>query len=79
MSKPEFRLDQIQRWMQEVLMHPDGVVAGIASDRARARIDIAAGDVERVISRSAALDSVQRLAVYGNAYSARLIECLAAE
>ena len=34
---------------------------------------------EEVISRSQALDSIERLHVYGNAYYARLIECMGGE
>ena len=45
-------LDQIQRWMQAVIMHPDGIADGIASATARAEIDVSADDVERVINRS---------------------------
>ncbi len=72
-------LSQIQRWMQTVITHPDGIAAGIDSPAARQSIDITAADVEQVISRSQALDSVQRLHVYGSAYYTRLIECLAVE
>ena len=63
-------LERIQQWMQAVITHPQGIAAGIDSPDARQSIDVAAADIERVISRSQALDSVQRLAVYGNAYYA---------
>jgi hypothetical protein len=72
-------LDAVQRWMQAVIMHPDGVSAGIASEAAREAIDVAPGDIEHVVERSRALSSVERLAVYANAYHARLVECLRAE
>ena len=67
---------KIQRWMQAVITHPQGVVAGIESEQAQSEIDVAPGDIEDVISRSNALDSIQRLHVYANAYYARLLECL---
>ena len=70
------RLEQIQRWMQSVITHADGIVAGIESDEAREEIDVETADVEDVISRSEALSSVDRLGVYGNAYFARLLECM---
>ena len=79
MAAENLTLDQIQRWMQAVITHPDGVCAGIESAAARALIDVTREQVEQVIDRSQALGSVDRLAVYGNAYYARLIECLAAE
>ncbi len=72
-------LRQIQRWMQSVIMCPDGVVAGIASESAREQIDVNPENVEEVITRSQAQNSVERLNVYANAYYARLLECLTKE
>ena len=65
--------------MLGVISHPDGIVAGIKSDDSRREIDVAPADVEQVIERSQACSSVERLGVYGNAYFARLLECLRAE
>ena len=79
METDEFPLVRLQRWMQAVITHPDGVASGIDSPAARELIDVKTEDVETVISRSRALSSVDRLAVYGHAYYARLIECMAAE
>lgn len=72
-------LESLQRWMQRVITHPEGIAAGINSAEARRQIDICSDDVESVICPSQALGSLQRLEIYGNAYYARLIECLAAE
>jgi hypothetical protein len=72
-------LESLQRWMQRVITHPEGIAAGINSAEARRQIDICSEDVESVIRPSHALNSIQRLEIYGNAYYARLIECLAAE
>ncbi len=79
MSDPVSELNRLQRWMQSVITHPDGVAAGIDSDSARQHIDVQRSAVEEVISRSQALDSIERLHVYGNAYYARLIECMGGE
>jgi hypothetical protein len=79
MMSPPLPLKNLQRWMQTVITHPKGVAAGIASDAARREIDVSAADVEHVIGPSHALGSIQRLEIYGNAYYARLIECLTAE
>ncbi|HKD37634.1 MAG TPA: DNA-binding domain-containing protein [Pirellulales bacterium] len=65
--------------MQAVIMHPDGVDAGLASEEARRHLDVAPQDVEQVVSRSIAQTSVERLAIYANAYYARLLECLGEE
>jgi hypothetical protein len=69
-------LDQIQRWLQAVIMHPDGVEAGIESAEARVEIDVTPDQVEAVVDRSARRTSVERIEVYANAYYARLLECL---
>lgn len=69
-------LEQIERWMQAVIMHPDGIAAGIDSADARREIDITASDIEDVVEPSRQLSSIDRLRVYGNAYYARLLECL---
>jgi hypothetical protein len=72
-------LDRVQRWLQAVIMHPDGAAEGAGSPRAREQIDVGAEGVERVVTRSRALTGLERLAIYGNAYYARLLECLRGE
>ncbi|MCA9075134.1 MAG: putative DNA-binding domain-containing protein [Planctomycetaceae bacterium] len=79
MNEPVHQLDRLQRWMQSVITHPEGVSAGIESETAREQFDIDVDEIETVISRSKALNSIERLHVYGNAYYARLIECMAGE
>ena len=69
-------LDQLQQWMQSVITHPEGIVTGIGSPQARQQIDISADDVERVILPGPAQSSIERLAVYGNAYYTRLLGVL---
>jgi hypothetical protein len=69
-------LDVVQRWLQAVIMHPGGVAAGVDSEAARAEIATSPAEIEHVIGRSQSLGSLDRLAVYGNAYYARLLECL---
>lgn len=72
-------LNVVQRWMQSVIMHPDGVEAGLASDAAHEHLDVAPEDVEQVIHRSQAQTSIERLSIYANAYYSRLLECLGEE
>jgi hypothetical protein len=69
-------LDQIQRWMQAVLMHPAGAEEGVASAPAREAIDVAPEQAEHVVTRSRALSGLERLAIYNRAYYARLLDCL---
>jgi hypothetical protein len=72
-------LEQIQRWMQAVVMHPVGVAEGIASAEARGHIDVGPDEAESVVTRSRTLTALERLAIYGYAYYARLLECLREE
>jgi hypothetical protein len=72
-------LAQVQRRMQATIMHPVGVVAGVASLAARQHIDVGPDEAETVVTRSRALTALERLAIYGHAYYARLLECLREE
>ncbi len=72
-------LNLVQRWMQSVITHPGGVAAGVSTDAAKLHLDVAVDDLEQVIKPSMSQTSIERLAVYANAYYARLIECLASE
>ncbi len=69
-------LDHVQQWLQTVIIDPDGIEAGIASDAAHAQIEVTSAEVEQVIGRSRSLTSIERLQVYSDAYYARLLECL---
>jgi hypothetical protein len=72
-------LARLQRWMQTVVAHPDGIAGGIDSAEARDEIDVASQQVEAVIRPSKRMTSIERLEVYGGAYYTRLLECLEAE
>jgi hypothetical protein len=69
-------LERLQRWMQTAIVHPSSVLEGMDSESARSQIDVGAERVETVLTRSRALTAVERLAIYGTAYYARLLECL---
>jgi hypothetical protein len=76
-ARPEtMELTQLQRWFQMVVTHAEGVEAGACSDEAQRLIQLAPGELERVITRSRALTAAERLAIYANAYHTRLLECL---
>jgi hypothetical protein len=79
MSNEPPDLEQIQRWMQAVIMHPGGVLTGAASPQAQGHLPVDVEQIENVVTRSAALSSVERLEIYARAYYARLLECLRAE
>jgi len=69
-------LERVQRWMLSVITHPDGVDEGADADEARRWIDAGAGRLDGVVTRSRSLSASERLAIYGNAYYARLLDCL---
>ncbi len=72
----EFDLEKLQTWMQTVISHAGGIEAGIASAEAQREFEIAPDSLEKIICRSNNLTSTERLGIYGNAYFARLLECL---
>jgi Putative DNA-binding domain/NGO1945 C-terminal domain len=73
-----FPLADLQRWMQSVITSPTGVEAGLAdSDELAGRP--ASEQLEKVITRSRNLSAWERIAVYHNAYYARLLQCLRGE
>jgi hypothetical protein len=76
MTNDPLQLDQIQKWMQSVITHPEGVVAGVESPLAQGQIAVSPAGVEQVVERSKSLSSLERLQIYGNAYYTRLVECL---
>lgn len=78
-SPEDNELVKLQRWMLSVIAHPAGVLEGIASPDAQQQIAASRDELEQIIERSRNLTSVERLAIYGNAYYARLIECLQEE
>ena len=76
---PEPDLASLQRWMQSVIVHEGGVNEGIAASDAQAEVKIPAEQINRVINPSKSQTSLERLAIYSNAYKARLLEVLIGE
>jgi hypothetical protein len=72
-------LEQIQRWLQSVIMHPGGVAEGVEAETARQHLDVPLAELDSVIRPSQALTSDARLEIYVNAYHERLLECLRQE
>ena len=56
MSETRHTLDELQRWIQAVVTHPHGVLAGIDSDLARDQIVVVPDQAERVVSQVASAD-----------------------
>jgi hypothetical protein len=72
-------LERLQLWMQAVIVHPEGVEAGVRSAAARDAIEILPEDLHGVIPASTTLSGAERLGIYASAYFARLMECLRQE
>lgn len=79
MSESAPALPTLERWMQTVVMHPEGAAAGLRSPPARRLMPGAASALETVVLPSKALSSVERLDIYAHMYYARLLEILVAE
>ncbi len=73
------RLDTLERWMQAVVMHPQGAMPGVRSAPARRLLPQAAVDLDSVVLPSKALSAVERLDIYAHMYYARLLEILVEE
>ena len=72
-------LDQIERWMQALIMHPDGINSGLRSEEARDILPSSAEGLERVVLPSKQLNSQERLGIYRDMYYWRLIGILEEE
>lgn len=69
-------LAALERWMQVLVTHPDGPEAGAASAEARGAL---AATIPAVFLPSRELTSAERVGIYAQMYSARLIEVLEEE
>jgi hypothetical protein len=69
-------LPKLQRWLQAVITHPQGVTAGMVSREASDLFEVQPSTCEQILTRSQALTAAERLAIYHRAYYARLIDCL---
>lgn len=80
MNAKSASLDQIERWMQSVLMHGGEVAEAISSPEASQHIAISSvEELSSVVLPSNAQDSSSRLEIYIDAYFERLLECLGQE
>jgi hypothetical protein len=72
-------LHALQHWFATVVMHPGGVTAGIEAQHGAigAPLALSLAEAERVLLPSSRLTGTERIAIYGDAYRARLVECLA--
>jgi hypothetical protein len=75
----EANLQTLERWMQAVVMHPEGAEAGVQARAARSLLAKAAHDPESVVLPSKNLTSLERLGIYAHMYYARLIEVMEGE
>lgn len=69
----------IQAWMQAVIQHPAGVIAGLSADAAQAQLSVTPDSLEEVLPGSSRLSSHERLQIYAHAYFTRLLEVMQSE
>ena len=72
-------LDQIERWMQALIMDPDGVQSALRSKAVGNILPFTKASLEGLVLPSQQLNSVERLSIYGEMYFWRLTEILAEE
>jgi len=72
-------LDQVERWMQTVIMDPGGVGSGLVGQAAREILPGFETKLEDLILPSKQLNALQRLSIYGEMYFWRVTEILAKE
>ena len=72
-------LGTLERWLQAVVMHPEGAEAGVRSRQARGLLPAAARDPGAAVLPSKQLTSVERIEIYAHMYYARLVEVMEAE
>src|SRR3954471_20831829 len=60
----DFSLNLVQRWMQSVIVHPNGVAAGLAAEATQQYLSLPESTLQQLIPSSSTQTSVERLAVY---------------
>jgi len=75
LERPE--LTRLQRWMQEVVVHPGTVEEAVASDRAE--LHIPSDRLTEVVLPSHSMTSAERVGVYHGMYLMRMEEALEAD
>ena len=82
----EVPLRALQHWFAAAVMDPRGVATTVeegavseaaAASPAEGTLRVPMSELERVLVPSKTLAAIDRLAIYGDAYRARLVECLA--
>ncbi len=74
MAEADFDLDRFERWMMDVVRHPEGVPAGLRASRAW--LDVPPEALGDVVLPSRALSATERLSIYANMYAWRLLDYL---
>lgn len=75
-STPDREVLRMQRWMQIVITHPRGVAAGVGTEEAKAEYDIVPDELERLIAPSRSLSGLERISIYSEMYTLRLLDVL---
>ena len=79
MSEIDARLEKLYPWLQQLLVHPGGPAAALASSEARRYLDVPIEQLDRVIAPSGTLTALERIEVYANMYPLRMRDALATD
>lgn len=74
-KKSDPTLHDLQRWVQDVTSHPDGVLKGVRA-AGSAKTSLKGRALNQVIGRSKNLSAAERIGVYAGMYFGRLVDCL---
>lgn len=74
-------LDKLERWMLDVITHPDGVETGLTEVPPEHQLahNPDAARLETIVTRSKALSATERLQIYANMYLWRIVDILCDE
>jgi hypothetical protein len=70
-------LRALQDWFVAAVTHPANVIESVRERGAVGDEPVGVADAERVVAPSSRLSGLERVAIYHEAYRARLVECLA--
>lgn len=79
MSELEAPLQKLLPWLQELLVHPDGPAAALATPEARRHLDVTPERLDEIVAPSATLTALERVEVYARMYPLRMRDALATD
>lgn len=79
MASSDMSLEDLQRWVQALIVHPDGVKPGLSGPDAKRVATIDPADLERIILPSSTLTALERVEIYAGMYPLRMRDALGSD